>query len=260
MAADWDAQFGTSASYYVYATACGMHLRRIGRPLIARLRTADTPGMNRGYSAGGLLSPATFSIEGIIKGTSATNYRDRTDTFLAAHAPGRTDTAGNLRKFYPHSDRFRYAEVRAVNKLDDESTHRFWGDFDVEFYSADPLLYAETATSTSSLAAGGTITNSGQAATRHVTLTLAVGSIGTNGTIILTNTTTGEVMTITPDATGTFTIDCYAETVSRSSAYRPATFSGEWISLNPGANTLTVSTTGSASVSSLSCSHRNAWY
>lgn len=260
MAADWAAKFGTSVSYYTYSTACGMNLRSISRPLTARLRTADTPGMNRVYTAGGLLAPATFSIEGLIVGTSASNYRDRTDTFLAAHSPGRTDSAGNLRKFYPHADRFRYAEVRAVNKLEDDSTHRYYNEFAVEFYCADPLLYAETATSTSSLSGGGTITNSGQAATRHVTLTLAVGSIGTNGTIILTNTTTGEVMTITPDATGTFTIDCYAETISRSSAYRPATFSGEWLSLAPGSNTLTVSTTGSASVSSLSCSHRNAWY
>lgn len=249
MAADWESAFED----YVYATACGMRLAKITRPVAVKMRTADTPGMNRGYSAGGLLAPVTFAIEGMILGSSSTNLRDRVDNFIAAHAPG------TGKRFFPHSDRYRNAEVRGIGEILDDAPIRYYTKFSVEFYSADPLLYATTATSTTGLAGGGTVTNAGNAFTSP-TLTVAVSSIGTDGTVTIGNTTTGQSLVLTPDATGTFTIDCAAETVSRSSVYRPATHSGDWLRLDPGANTITVGLAGSATISALSFSHRGAWY
>lgn len=249
MAADYDSAFGT----YNYADSCGIALEEIVVTPSVKRRVADTPGMNRAYTAGGLRGGTTIQIKGQIIGTSTTNVRDRIDTFIAAHAPG----IG--KKFYPHSDRYYNAEVVGFSGLKFDGQIRFLVPFSVEFFAADPYAYADSATATSSLASGGTVTNGGHAPT-FPTITVAVSSIGTNGTVTIGNTTTGQSLVLTPDATGTFTIDCAAQTVSRSSAYRPATHSGDWLRLNAGANTITVTLGGSATISSMSFSHRNAWY
>ena len=245
MAADFAITYGS----FAYSSLSGLTVEGADEPLGVRLRQSATPGRDGAYSATSLLEPKRFTLKGILTASTATALRTAWRTFRAAHS------ASAPAKFYQHSDQYVWAQVAGIGKADIGGMAGAWIRWEVEFFASDPLVYAETATATSSLASGGTMTNSGDVATRP-TFTLVVG---TAGTITIENSTTGESMVLTVTTTGTYTIDCRAETVVKVSTSMPEVFTGQFLRLSPGANTIAVSTAGGAVVTTLSASHRSAW-
>lgn len=245
MAVDFAIQFGS----YVYATE-GVTVEKVSDPLAVRTRMAATPGRSGAYSAGGLLDTRKFTLEGLIAAADRDDLRDAWDGFRAAHLPGAPAA------FYLSSDRYRLAEVVGIGKAEWDGMAGAYLRLSVEFAATEPYDYAATATSTTGLASGGTVTAAGEVATRRVTWTLVVG---TAGTITIENTTTGEQMVLTVATTGTYVVDVAAETVTKSGVDMGDTFAGAFAGLAVGANTIAVSTSGGAVVTTLSCSHRDAW-
>jgi phage-related protein len=248
MAADFDVSFDG----YTYADVTGLTVRRLDDGMAVRSRMA-TPINHQGqFTAGGLLDARKFSLSGLLKGTSADDLRQKWDAFRQAHRPRSPS------KFYLHSDRYRWAEVAGIGKVEMGETAKAWLEWSVEFVAADPYDYAETATSTTGLSGGGTVTTAGDSTSLPI-FTMVVSSIGTDGTITIGNSTTGESFVLAPCATGTVTIDSRLQTVVRSSVDVTHEMNGQFLTLAPGANTITVSTSGGASISSLSSSAADRW-
>lgn len=249
MAADFALAFGS----LLYSDIPGLTLSGVTRPLSMRIRSADTPARDGGYTAGGKRAPARFSLRGTLTATDADDLRDRYDTLMAAHI------RQGIAKFYRHSDRFRYAEFESEGKAEDSAEDGFNYDLDISFFCADPYEYAETASTQTGLAAGGTVTTAGEDYALPA-LTLVVGSTGSGGTITIANTTTGESVTLTPSATGTYIIDSYDETVTKGGADKRAEVGpGSFLRLAPGVNVLTVTEGGGATTTSLSATWRDRW-
>lgn len=248
MSADFAHQFGS----YVYGSVSGLYVTSRSDSMGAKLRTADTPGQDQIYAADSKLAPRRFALKGVLVKDTADNLRTAWDAFRAAHAPGAAAY------FYPHSDRYRVAQCESITDavFDGRGRHRI--DWAVDFFCADPLEYAVSSTSTTGLAAGGTINNAGNRATKP-TLTIVVSSTGSSGYINLTNSTTSKLIQLVPGATGTITLNAYAETVTRGGASVISEMNGEFWTLAPGNNTLAVATFNSLTVSSISCAHNAAY-
>lgn len=250
MAADFAFAFGS----YTYGSISGLTITRYTEERANDLQMARAPGMWRAYVASSLPATRRFTLEGIIVSDTATNLRTAWDAFLAAHGPGA------VAYFYPHSDRYRIAQVESITKAEFTGGRQTTQiDFAVNFVAGDPLTYSTTTTTTSSLASGGTVTNGGGAPT-WPTFTMVVSSIGSSGYINITNSTTGHMIQIVPSATGTYTINMYAQTVTRGGTDAIANMNSEFWSLAAGANTIAVALYNSATISSLSCAHNDAWY
>lgn len=251
MSADNQMSYGA----YTYSSVAGLTIQRLTDPMAVRPRTAETPGKDGAYSAGGLLGSRRFSMRGLMQGTSADNLRTIWRAFRAAHKPGAART------FYRHSDEYINAEVVGISEAEFNEMGRVHIRFEVDFLAVDPFAYKSTTDSQTGLAAGGTATNNGTAYVMP-SLALDISSIGTSGTVTITNTTTGQALTLTPAATGVNTIDCGAETVVRGGVDKTTELStaSEFMRLDPGANTITVSTTGGLTVSTLAFTWREAHY
>lgn len=239
---------------FVYGAATGVIVEKAGRPEGIKSREADTPGRHGGYSAGGLLAARKFPISGIIVGTSASDTRDKIEAFTAAHAPGSTNP------FYYYDDRYINAEVSGISNMEYDGTAMIHVPFDVEFAAiADPWLYDVTINTTTGLAAGGTVTTGGTAPAAPI-WTMVVSSFGTNGSITLNNTTTGEILVFAPTLTGTYLINNLLETLTRSGTDYSANMQGVIPGLAVGGNVITISLGGSATLSALSVSWQDRYW
>ncbi len=242
-------QFGS----YVYANETGVYVQRISDDMDVRTRMAETPGRAGNYTAGGLLAMRRVQMSGIIAVPFGTDLRDTWEAFKAAHRPG------VIQALYAHTDRYLLAEVSGVGKAEYDSLAYRQLQFDVDFACSDPYWYDVDTTTTTGLAGGGTVTAGGTAPGAPL-WTLVVSSIGTAGTITITNTTTGEAFVLTPAATGTYLIDALAETVVRSSVDVSEQSAGVIPTLAVGANTITVDLTGSATLTSLTCAAQDRYF
>lgn len=228
----------------LYSSIDGLFVQNLEFPTPVKQRIADTPSRHGGYSQGALYAPRHFSLDGLLKAESAAILRQRTEALMLMHGPG-------IHRFYVHSDRFINAEFFGESKIKYGMLSGAWINWGIDFHAADPFLYADAASTKSGLNAGGTVESNGTEPT-YPTVTLTVGSTGTNGTIIVTNTTTGETFTLKPSATGVYVFDPEAETVTKSSVdVTPDMIAGVFLSVNPGSNTITVSTTASATCTAL---------
>lgn len=247
------ASFAPKFGSYEYASEAGIYVEKVTRPTAVKTRQADTPGLHGGYSAGGLLAPRQFNISGLIVGTSDEDTRDKVEAFAGAHPPG------PIRTFYFYSDRYINAEVSAISNTEFGALANISIPFDVEFTAVDPFFYDVDTNTQLDLDEGGTVTAGGTAPAAPL-WTLVIGSLGTDGTLTLTNTTTGEALVLAPTTTGTYLIDSRLQTITRSGSDVSEQMNGLYPTLAMGDNDITVETTGGLAVSSLAVSWQNRYY
>jgi phage-related protein len=230
---------------YDYQAVGGVYVQEVDDPVAVKQRTADTPGADGAFTAGGLLDKKVVTLSGMIAKADGT-LRDAWEAFRAAHAPGLPQA------LYLYSDRYMFAEVTGITNSKFNALANLQIEFEVQFTGCDPFTYDTSVTTTSGLDAGGTVTAVGTAPGAPI-WTLVIDDIGTNGSVTVTNTTTGQAFTLKPAATGTYLIDSRLQTVTLSGVDVSDQFSGVFPLIAVGDNTITVATTLSLSVASLVC-------
>lgn len=223
------------------------------RSLETKNRFADTPGRHGQYTQGSLLAARRIPLKGHLIPEPADDMEALWDAFLAAHAPGLPRAL-----YLGRDDRFINAEVISVADTEggEYPTSIPW---ELSFIASDPTQYAAS-TTTTSITAGGTVTNAGNIETPPV-ISVVLSSIGSSGTLTLTNGSVSLVLAM-PVATTTLTIDMARQRVTNTGGtdVTELVTSGRFWTLQPGNNTVARSFGGGASASSISSVHRERWY
>lgn len=223
----------------------------------AELSTWKPSGRSGQGSADSLLAAKRVSVQGIANYGSVA-LRDAGWEAIKAGLP-----VGPLRGLVTRSvTPARYFEAR-VEQLSHQINPQFPFRlvYDVSFFIPSGVALASTATTQTLTGTGGTVTAPAGTEPALPMLELTVSAIGTNGDVIVTNSTTNESITLRPTATGTIYLDASAETITRGGVSVATDWrAGQFLTLVPGvANTLTVATSGGAAVSGLALSYKARW-
>jgi hypothetical protein len=190
----------------------------------------------------------------IIIGTDGPSAAAMTDTLKAAWAPSDADLELALR--LDGDERRFFGRPRGVDDSRMSGIQGRGGVIEVActFVATDPLAYDSAVAVGADSSSPVVLTNLGDMHSRRVTLTV----VGNGGTPVITNTTTGGVITFTStvSAMETATIDLRDQSVTIAAAHveNRTSPASTWFGLDPGANTITF--TGCASVAA---SVRSAW-
>jgi len=218
----------------------------------ARLRVADTPGRDGGYSQGGLLAPRRLSLSGILQPSDLNDLDTEWDSFLQAHAPGQI-----LPLYVGKDDRYLLAEVESVQDVDAENVVDAI-PFEVGFYCADPYWYADTVTDVTLPDDSHVVAVSTGTARALPLFTFGLTTSG-GGTFEVENGDTGESLVLTVGASGTYTIDSRTETVLKDGVRLTEGYTGVFPTLRIGNNTINY-LVDDVTVGVASLSYRARWY
>jgi Phage tail protein. len=222
-------------------------IQDIQRPVVARLRAADSVGFDGAYAQSALLGPKKIVVSGIVSCAS----ESARETALNALRNGlQIGTTGSL---VIESGRAYAAQVEAITEIITPQSFRL--GYEVTFYVPDGLAKT-TSESSFGLATSGddtTVLGAGIGGDHQTParIELTVSSLGSDGTVTVTNTTRGESVEIKPAATGLVVINSEAEDITRSGSSVIGEWqSGDWIYLTPHVdNVFEISTTGDLTLS-----------
>ena len=219
--------------------------------------TVPVPRSDIARAQDGNLGPRQISVRGIIGpdgGGTREQLRTLEDALRWALRPG-------YRQLLRDTDRYLTAEVRRLTLGADEGLS--WVPFTAEFEAADPYWYATgplCENAWTDPANGGThlVSNAGSATAAPI-FTLVIGADG-ELTCTLANDTGGSwSITELEVAEGDeLVIDCAAQTVELEDANRLSYFTGAFLHLAPGTNTLSLELAGVA-LDSLTTTWRKRW-
>jgi hypothetical protein len=225
--------------------------------IVARLRTAETPGRDGGMTQGGVLGMRRVTLSGILIPLPADDLEALWDAFKAAHAPGlpRQLVVGV-------ADRYVLAEVESAHDVN-AANYPSSRPFEVTFLVANPPLWLASTADTTPLGTTGDDVILGGTAPVPPQISVVMDSFPLASTLVLTNTETGEALALEGDgATLEFLIDCDTKQITDpGGADRTGLWSaGRFWRLAPGTSTLTVSAAGGAVVDSVEITVRERWY
>lgn len=205
----------------------------VAAPMPGRIAQADTPGRAGGYQGKRRTGSRSITVTGTLAADSYADLLDAWSDLCAAHD---VEDAAHL---VIRDGWYLLAQPETVADSERDTSHL---KYDITYRCSDPFFRSTTLTSqTLSTSSSTTFTATGNvAALPAISLTFSGGS----GSATITNTTTGETCTISPDTTGTYIIDCEGESVTLSSADKSACFAGQFLTIAPGSNTIAVSATG----------------
>ena len=211
-----------------------------------RIPSADAIGTDGEYQEDSFADPRTVWLSGMIISTSADALRTSWQTFAKAFAKG---TAGQL---YKSSDRYINGRVFSLHRDMDEGLN--YVNWSLVIRAYDPWWY-DSSISTNSLSLSGSVSiAAGGTYPALPIISIQVTVVGP-GTFTITNGTTGQAFTITPNVIGLYQIDCSAGTVTvNGSTDGISLFSGSFWDMGflPDAQTITTSTTGGCTMSAAS--------
>jgi hypothetical protein len=221
-----------------------------------RSRTAERPNRGGMFSAGTLFSELSLTIMGQIVPASNTLQarRDAYDALQAVFAPG------GSQQLKIDSDRYINAEPRsfAMSEPDNSFSLIKWAGTLVSY--EDPPWWDAVATTAGLTVAGSpnalTVAGTGPAAP---VISIVVTAAPVNSTITILDQY-GNSMVISPDAAGTFIIDSYAETITKSGVDKSNRCTGQFPMLVNGSSSLTITLAGGATASGASLSYHARHY
>lgn len=224
-------------------------------PVAARRRSAEAAGLDGEWSQGGLVAPKRIIVTGKVRCSSVAARNAAWDA-LVSGLP--LDAPGNL--VLEQADRRYPAEVEAISDVVDAM--RPWSlEYEVQFVVPGGCAEAAAVTNASLTTTGGTL--AAPAGNHHALprIEVTVSSIGTGGTLTVTNTSTGQSVTAKPGGTGVIAFDSAEERLYRAGAdWTGEWTAGEWPRLLPGvANFFSVTTTGGLTVSAVQVLYRARW-
>lgn len=178
----------------------------------------------------------------------------------------------SLYRVWDNSGGTQYITARCLG-VDSERTvtNRYHADVTMRFKTVGGVWQGTAREQTGTLAAAnfwsGTLTNSGNAIQRDVTITVTAGSAAFNY-VTLTNSTTGHVSDFRAGTAvaGTLVIDTGALTVTADGTAQYSTFAlgsnhaiDDWFRLAPGGNGVTITVNGAATDATFTIGWRDAW-
>lgn len=221
--------------------------------LSSKLRLADAPGVDGGYTQGGKRGIRSLTLSGTLIAEGADDIRDLWDDFLAAHAPGLPQAL-----YVGRDDRYLLAEVASVKEPDNLVGAVDW---EVGFSCADPFWYAADPTTDTVVGGSDTLTTAGNART-WPTITVELSAAGTTGTLALT--CGGKTLTLACSATYlTMVVDMKRGLVTNGAGVDITHLAtGKFWDLAPGANAVTRVLAGAVAptVTSISATWSDRWH
>jgi hypothetical protein len=220
----------------------------------AELSTWKPSGKPGQGSVDSLLSAKRVSIQGIVNYTSLA-LRDAGWEAIKAGLPVGPQRALVVSSATPA----RYFEARVeqlTRSLNPQFPFRLV--YDATFFVGSGVALASSLTTQTLTTSGGTVSSVG--GTEPALPTIEI-SLSTAGSIVITNSTTNEAISLTATATGTIYLDSAAETITRvGNDVSSEWTAGQFLSFAAGvANTLSIATSGDAVVSGLAISYRARW-
>lgn len=212
--------------------------------LPGRIGAAATPGRSGGYVSRRYNDARTVTVSGVLNGAPGQSYDDIFAAWsaLSTNLANACKSAEGLLYIRPGYSLSAYLET-----ISDTGHNAFYINYEATFKASDPYYYSDTAnTITVALSGTTTLTNGDLAVALPAFTVTTTGA----GSATLSNTATGEAFTlVVSDAGGgTYTVDARTETVTVfTGADKMAGFSGRFVTLAPGANVITVTTTGAVS-------------
>lgn len=222
------------------------------------IRSAELPKHHGSIIAPAKRKEIRATCRGTVIGTDYDNLRSNMDNLKAAFE------STSEQKFTTDDDRFLWVTVGNFG-YQPRQVRRFV-DFSFELVAGNPFWYAAVATSSAPVWTSGTpfnATNNGNAPTR-VKVTVTANGVAVSDDIKLENVTTGEIFQYrgTLGSTGVLIVNNAYEVpdlaVTKDGVDDFPNFEGDFITLNPGVNSLKF-TSGINSLI-LSLSFRDAWY
>lgn len=226
-------------------------LGKLKNTLGYRHRQSKSLSRDGAFAVNSLQDPRRLSFEGILTGAGnaqdAASLRAAADAFAAAHA------AGQARPLSIDSDRYINAQVETFEDDFNGLSHQYT----LTFWCFDPYWYAQVST-LQALTVGGSVIVTPTGAVKSLPVfTLIAGGAG--GLVTVANAQDAS-FSFSPPAPGTFTLDCLQESLTDSNGIdQIAGFTGDFPALLAQANTLTVTTSGGAQISSVTCGWQDRW-
>lgn len=199
-----------------------------------RVRQQTIPYNDGAYIDEALLSPLAISFKGTLVGATQADMRTVKDNFLNAVCDG-------TQKLFIWDDRYIIAQKR--NLQYDYRAMLTFMPFSVSFIAATPFWVASTASQDleTTAVAGDTFSHEvNTIGSAYAKPTITIMAYAALSYISLENTTTDEKLSFsgTVLSSAALVIDCDAGTVTNSSANAIADFSGEFLRVINGTNTL----------------------
>jgi hypothetical protein len=219
-------------------------------------RVSTPAGKGGRYSAGSLFVCLHLQVEGNVVGSDTTDpatTRSAWDNIAALFAPGLA------KQLFIDSDRYCNAEPTSFAEA------KAWNAQTARYYSAtltandDPPWFSTTTTSQTLATSGATTFSALGTGPADPVITLVV-SAAPAGSLITITDASGNECAISPDSTGTFILDSYADTILKSGVDKYALLTGELLRLLAGSNTLTISLSGGATLSAASLTYQARYY
>lgn len=218
----------------------------VAAPYASRIGTASTPGRPGSYLGKQYAESRKITVSGVLIAASYEALQTGWSDLQSVH------DVSTPQRLLIRDGWYYLANVESISDDDREATYI---RYSATYVLADPYAFSTTLSTPSIATSGGTFTVGGNRLAKPA-ISLAVSAAPADSSIVITNTTTSQSCTITPNVTGTYVIDSLAEAVTMSSTDKMAAFSGSFLLLTVGSNTLTISTTGDATLSAASLSYR----
>ena len=218
--------------------------------LANRVTGADTPARPGGYAGQQRPAARKVALSGTLTGLAT--YDALLDAWSNLCAAQNTTTPAKL---YLRTGWYLWALCESFTDGERGVDHIKW---DGSYKASDPFYYSDTVVAPVLGSTGGTFVVGGnQSAMPLLQITCAPAS-GGGGNVTITNTATGETCVLLPTASTTYYLDSRQETVSTGgfgAVDATGNFAGPFISLAVGANTITVTPGGGATVSAVALSY-----
>lgn len=217
------------------------------------------PRSNRAREVDGYLGPRVVVLEGIARGSTASLFRTAKNDLLRTLNPTR-----GYANFTLDDDRYLRCRPLALPSLVESGRNDGWASWSARLQAADPYWYATSATtdSWSMPAQGDTKALTGNAGTEPAqpTVTVTAASTGTMA-LVLTNGANSDALRLDGEVTAgdVIAVNTLAQTVTLNGSNARSLMSGDWLSLEPGANTLTLTTLAGVTLTSIVLSWRFRW-
>jgi phage-related protein len=218
----------------------------VAAPYAGRVGSASTPGRAGNYTGKQFASERRISVSGTLVAASYDALQTAWSAMQSVH------DVSTPQQLVLRDGWYYLATVESISDDEREIGHI---RYSATYSCADPYAFSTTLSAPSISTSGGTFSVGGNRPAKP-SLSITVSAAPASSSIVITNTTTGTSCTISPNATGTYVLNSLSETVTMNSLNKMAAFSGSFLSLPPGSNTLTISTSGGATVSAASISYR----
>jgi len=250
--------FAKSYGAYVYDDMRD-GLESVDEEIGHRQRMTKAFARDGAFADDSLFDPRRVTFAGTLTGAAgaqdAASLRAAWDGFRAAHA------AGPTRKLRIDSDRYLNARVETVTDKFDGLMH----EMTLSFMAFDPFWYGDQQNSLPLTVNGNTIVSTAGTAYSWPVFSFVVSAAPAGGLITLANAQ-DTLFSFAPPAAGTYMVDCGSEAITDGSgADQFAYMTGDLpilvagIGIYGAPNTLTLTATGGATLSSASVSWQDRW-